>query len=524
MSDPKANLEAENSFEKLPVTLLLETLKKSVDKGGIKFSFLLGSGASASSEIPTGGVLAEKWYKELEEILTEEDLKAWQEEEKKEGEEKSGLGDPERYAEFYSPIYQKRFGHCPEEGYNELEEIMGDKDPSLGYFILAQIISKPPNNIVLTTNFDNLLEDAVRSYTNKIPFVAGHEFLADYIPSNTKRPVILKLHRDLLLHPRNTKKETRELPEQWKKNLRNILSSSTLIVLGYGGNDGSLMDFLKELPSTKRGDIYWCVRKEEELTTQIKEVLKKDSDRVVLIKDFDEFMYQCGVALGYKNSFNDILRLYGRRFLLLSRRYACNRHENIVTTLWNLMSDEEKMILFSQMSFDKWMRAYDVKSRIEQFEKPDEKTKAYENAISEDPGNEFLKLCHVQFLENNPDSLDEVQKIYEDIIASNPSESFFYWFYAQFLIKNHREKDARTYYEKMIEANLDNPYYWMLFAQYLTRSSETQEAEGSYKRALELAPQSYFVLRNYAIFLRDIRKDEAKANEYFRRAGETDFP
>ena len=52
--------------------------------------------------------------------------------------------------------------------------------------------------------------------------------------------------------------------EQWQKALRPILSSFHLIVIGYNGNDGNVMEYLKALRENRK-PIYWCVRGKKEL-------------------------------------------------------------------------------------------------------------------------------------------------------------------------------------------------------------------------------------------------------------------
>ncbi|MFZ0750118.1 MAG: hypothetical protein WAM70_12220, partial [Pyrinomonadaceae bacterium] len=73
----------------------------------------------------------------------------------------------EERANFYSQIYERRFRYLPEEGYAYLEQLMTGKEPSPGYSILAAVLaSQPPrHNIVITTNFDNLVAQALSIYT-----------------------------------------------------------------------------------------------------------------------------------------------------------------------------------------------------------------------------------------------------------------------------------------------------------------------------------------------------------------------
>lgn len=137
---------------------------------------------------------------------------------------------------------------------------MEGKEPNFGYMILSQVLAKEPHNFVITTNFDYLIEDAIRQFTNTKPFVAGHEMLAGFVSSQKDRPTIVKVHRDLFLNPINDTEGTERLKKEWKETLRPILKDYNLLVVGYGGNDCSLMDYLTEIGAQNREPIYWCKR------------------------------------------------------------------------------------------------------------------------------------------------------------------------------------------------------------------------------------------------------------------------
>ena len=91
--------------------------------------------------------------------------------------------------------------------------------------------------------------------------ICGHESLATYARVRAKRPLILKIHRDLFLDPINDSAGIGQLHAQFAEALKIILKNATLVVLGYGGNDGSLMVFLDDLPiGSIAGGIFCCAR------------------------------------------------------------------------------------------------------------------------------------------------------------------------------------------------------------------------------------------------------------------------
>ena len=116
-----------------------------------RFCFILGSGASVSSGIPTGGTLECQWMKEMEEDIgieeireTAENLKGNLENDfaKIEGDwektKKTGIPLSSKY---YFDIYKLRFFPNHRNGYYYLERLMADKNPGFGYHPLALMLT-----------------------------------------------------------------------------------------------------------------------------------------------------------------------------------------------------------------------------------------------------------------------------------------------------------------------------------------------------------------------------------------------
>ncbi len=115
--------------------------------------------------------------------------------------------------------------------------------------MLAQILGETRNKVVVTTNFDNLVVDALSIYTTATPLICGHESLAGFIRTKPSRPQVVKVHRDLFYAPKNANDELGELPPPFADALKSLFATHVPIVIGYGGNDGSLMRVFEEMPS-----------------------------------------------------------------------------------------------------------------------------------------------------------------------------------------------------------------------------------------------------------------------------------
>ncbi len=449
---------------------------KRLDSVENRFCFLIGAGASKSSGIPTGWELSKKWYDVIKNDLDEKELEDWEKE----------IGfDIKKVGEFYPYLYKKRYESSAQVGYDEFKNIMESVDPGLGYVILSQILANEKHNFVITTNFDYLIEDAVRMYTSTKPFSAGHETLAEFISSQTERPTIIKVHRDLFLHPFNDDENTNKLKEEWKNALIPILKNFNLLVIGYGGNDGSLMDYLEVIKPNDRKPIYWCVRNKNNLNSKIKDLLT-EKDYIVKIKGFDELMYSLNNALGYK--------------------------------IFENLDDK-----------DKHQSVEVAKSRVSELNKKLKKlaeklSKDTEDTISEDTKNMFKGSSEYIFKAYQEKDENKKDEIYRLGLERYPENADMYGNYAIFLKNIRKDYDkVEEYYKKAIELDPENANNIGNYALFLKNIHKNYEkAEEYYKKAIELDPESVNNIGNYAIFLSDIRKDYNKAEGYHKKGIELD--
>ncbi len=289
------------------------------NRNGERFCFILGSGASVESGIPSGNALEMRWMdcimgeaddfetprmdsettrKCAKELYKEKLIKNNFSEIEKAWKEAKNSGKPIS-SEYYFDIYKLRFYPNQRNGYRYLERIMEQCEPSLGYHSLALMLTRTKlNNLVITTNFDSLVEDALFLYTDKRPLVVSHESLAGYIESDIQRPIVAKVHRGLMYAPFNSPETTDNLKAEWREALNYAFNTYTPIVIGYGGGDHSLMSFLKEETTAMRHGIYWCYRQVSGLPEEdVQKFVKDKKGYMVEIGGFDALMMEIGNAL-----------------------------------------------------------------------------------------------------------------------------------------------------------------------------------------------------------------------------------
>ena len=296
--------------------MMINVIQES-NKNDERFCFILGSGASVESGIVSGGELEKRWMAYLmgeapdegtpprnPEVVREyaknlKDDKVIQYDFSKI--EKEWKKNKKAYlsSEYYFDLYTLRFYPQYNNGYRYLEKLMESAEPSLGYRILAKLLTdKNKNNLVITTNFDSLTEDALFLYTDKKPLVVNHELLANYIADpSINRPIIAKIHRGLFFNPLNSRDDTNKLSKEWQEALSSVFQIFTPIVIGYGGGDHSLMDFLCD-ESVKMRKIYWCYLSKYGLPNEtIQNLILNKNGLFVKINGFDSFMADIGSKL-----------------------------------------------------------------------------------------------------------------------------------------------------------------------------------------------------------------------------------
>jgi tetratricopeptide (TPR) repeat protein/NAD-dependent SIR2 family protein deacetylase len=288
------------------------------------FCFIIGSGASLASGIPTGGSLVNRWLVEMHDMddgctkrilpphseikdyadaLLEgekERLKTWSEKRFADW----GNFSFENRASFYGQIYKARFTSDPSLGEEFLRALIHRRKPSIGYHLMARILNRTRHNVVITTNFDHLVEDSIAITENEAIQSFGHAELAAFVRRRPQHPVVAKIHGDILLKTYNATDEIKKLNDHWRNTLRELFQTYTPIIIGYGGNDPGFMNFLiAEFQTwTPPRHCYWFVRKAESFdkipfATQLNTV---KALRLVECPGFTELMLKLNEIFNYQ--------------------------------------------------------------------------------------------------------------------------------------------------------------------------------------------------------------------------------
>ena len=496
-----------DAMETITLTRFLNHFCIDKDKAK-KFCFILGAGASRPSGIPTGAELAKQWLGEMQQLaeeLGEENIhKQWLE---------VNEITPENSAQHYSLIYQKRFELFKREGFAFLEKLMEKVEPSCGYSVLAQVLTQKPHKIVITTNFDSLTEDALFIYTNTKPLVIGHESLADFLIKDGTRPTIVKIHRDLLLNPKNTEADTSNMPDKFKDNLKGVFETHIPLVIGYGGNDGSLMKYLEELDPMPEG-LFWFYRKGNGLSTRIQSLIEKHNGWAVEILGFDELMIQISKKLKLEMLHKEIVEIARKRAITYREKFeeiASKSDDATKEALTEITGRGEK---------DWWY--YEIVARAE--EDIDKRDQIYRKGLEACPNSPELHGSYAIFLWKICNEHDRAETHYKKALELDPKNAICHGGYAVFLTDIRQDYDrAEDYYKQALEAEPNHATNLGNYATFLTDIRHKQDqAEEYFKKALDADPDSVNKLGNYALFLKIIRGDYDQAETFYKKALEAD--
>jgi len=250
------------------------------------FALLLGSGVSRAAKIPTGWDITLDLVRQMA-VLKDEDAGA----------------DPAGW-------YSATFGKTPD--YSELldrlattpalrqqvirpyiepsdgERARGEKLPTSAHRAIASLMAKGYVRVVLTTNFDQLLEQALADLGIKATVISSADHVTGAVPLIHAGPVIVKLHGDYLdTRIRNTTGELSAYEPALDALLDRVLDEFGLIVCGWSGEwDIALKAAIDRAPS-RRYPMIWAARGEPGAAA--KALIERRLARIVPIDGADGF-------------------------------------------------------------------------------------------------------------------------------------------------------------------------------------------------------------------------------------------
>jgi len=488
----------------------LKVMAEGTDK---RFAVFLGAGCSVSSGIPAAGDLVRgQWLPRLRDVCAPEckDLDTW-------AKEQFLDYDPKNPAASYGAVIKRLF-LSPEERQREIENLCDGKFPGFGYAALASLVAMEGGhlNVVLTTNFDDLMADALYLFSRARPLVIHHESLAGYIRPTRTRPLVVKLHGDHRLSPQNTADETSTLKEDIEKQIRSVLHDRGLIFIGYGGNDQGIANMLASVP--KEGlplGVFWISRAEPQGT--IRPWLESRNAIWVEKGDFDELMLLVRDSFNLPHPdrarFDDVFGKYKDTYDTLSARIV-----RLPSTAPDASAMKEA-VKRADESFPDWWAVTVMADRLEETD-PAQANAIYTEGLKQFPKSAPLLGNYAIFLAEIRKDYDGAEEHFRRALAVDPNHANNLGSYAIFLADIRKDYDgAEEHFRRALAVDPNHATNLRNYALFLCDvRKDYDRAEEHYRRALASDPNNATNLGNYANFLQNVRKDYNGAEEYYRRA------
>lgn len=250
------------------------------------FAVLLGSGLSRSAEIPTGWEITLDLVRRVaatQGVPEQSDWAEWYRE--KTGQDPNYSMLLEEIAN--SPDERRAILHRYIEP-DERDREEGQKIPTKAHHAIAHLVRTGYVRVIVTTNFDRLMENALREQGVEPTVVASADALAGAEPLTHSRCYVLKLHGDYKdARILNTDQELSAYPDAYNQILDRIFDEHGLIICGWSGEwDHALRAAFLRAPN-RRYPVYWAAR--GTLGSGAQELAIHKAARTIPINGADEF-------------------------------------------------------------------------------------------------------------------------------------------------------------------------------------------------------------------------------------------
>ncbi len=250
------------------------------------FAVLLGSGLSRSAEIPTGWEITLDLVRRValaQGVPEQSDWAKWYRE--KTGQEPNYSVLLEEIAT--SPNERRAILHRYIEP-DEQDREERRKTPTKAHHAIAHLVRAGYVRVIVTTNFDRLMENALREQGVEPTVVASADALVGAEPLTHSRCYVLKLHGDYKdARILNTDQELSAYPDSYNRLLDRIFDEHGLIICGWSGEwDHALRSAFLRTPN-RRYPVYWTAR--GSLGSGAQELATHRAAKAIPITGADEF-------------------------------------------------------------------------------------------------------------------------------------------------------------------------------------------------------------------------------------------
>ncbi len=319
-----------------PMTALAVTMQA---KAGA-FALLLGSGVSRSALIPTGWDIIKELIRRIALSVNEPDP-----------------AEPEAW-------YQERFGMAPAYGHileqlaatgaersqlirpfiepNDEERASGLKQPTEAHRAIADLVTRGYIRVIVTTNFDRLLEQALEAVGITPTVIASAEAIDGTLPLTHNRCTIIKVHGDYAdARIKNTPAELGTYDDRLNVLLSQVFREYGLIVCGWSGEWDAALRTCLQATRSPWFTTYWSTRRA--LSGTVQDLVTEREGRVITNMDADQLFRQLADTVASINDSDQSASLSAALARAAVKRYVVDPAQRI--RLEDLLTTETRKVL-----------------------------------------------------------------------------------------------------------------------------------------------------------------------------------
>ena len=164
----------------------------------------------------------------------------------------------------------------------------GKKKPTLAHRAIAQLAASGYVRVIITTNFDQLLETAMREIGFEPTVLSTEDQVKNALPLIHIKCCVLKIHGDYLdARILNTPDELKEYSQPINERLREVFENFGLIVCGWSAEyDGALREALNN-PNPSSFSTFWT--RHTNLNTKAQSIVDRREAQVIPIDSAGKF-------------------------------------------------------------------------------------------------------------------------------------------------------------------------------------------------------------------------------------------
>jgi len=304
------------------------------------YALLLGSGVSRSAGIPTGWEVVLDLIRKLSHLQDEDcepDPSAWYKD-KFQGQPDYGklLDEIAKSAAERSQLLRSYF----EPNGEELEQ--GLKTPTQGHKAIAELVLNGYIRVIVTTNFDRLLEKALEAAGITPIVISTPDAAEGALPLQHTKCTIIKVHGDYLdTRIKNTPEELAEYDERINNLLDRVFDEFGLIVCGWSAEWDEALYAAIERCKSRRFTNYWTARGKP--VEKAEKLINFRQAKVITIQDADTFFNELAEKISALEDYSKPHPLSAKLAVTSLKKYLVDERHKI--RLHDLVMQEAERLL-----------------------------------------------------------------------------------------------------------------------------------------------------------------------------------